>query len=87
MRLIVLLTCCAIASAGCAQKKIFTKPSFSQAEWGRDMADCRFKAASSTQNVDYGYRTVFGQTLDQAIRRNELIELCLRAKGYSQQGE
>lgn len=71
--------------SGCAQKKIFTKSGFTQAEWEQDLAQCQYEAASSTQGVDYSYQTVFGQSLDQALRRRDLVELCLRAKGYVEQ--
>ena len=73
---------CIIIMAGCAPKTVLTKPGFTQAEWDRDLAQCKYEAASSTQGVDYSYQTVIGQSLDQAFRRRDLTLLCMKAKGY-----
>ena len=70
------------AVAGCAGKTCYTKPGFTQAEWNRDLAQCTYETTASTQNVNYGYSTVFGQALDQALRRQQLMDLCLKARGY-----
>ena len=83
---ILFLICCLVTLNACAQKRMFTKPGFTQAQWEQDLAQCEYEASGATQNVDPGLRTVFGQALDQALRKNELIALCLRAKGYEEQG-
>ena len=83
--LVVLGVATILAVTGCAQKKIFTKPGLTQAQWDRDYAQCEYEATSSTQNVDYSYQSVVGQALDQALRRRNLMELCLKAKGYVEQ--
>ena len=73
----------AVLLAGCAAKRMeFTKLGVSQANKDQDLATCQYEAALATQNVDYSYSTMFGQELDKAFRRSELIQKCLRAKGY-----
>ncbi len=62
-----------------------TKPKLTQVQWKKDLAKCEYQATASTQNVDYSYSSGFGQSLDQAMRRNELIKLCLKAEGYTEQ--
>jgi hypothetical protein len=67
---------------GCAQKPMYTKPNITQSEWSQDLATCQYEAAASTQSTDYNLQTAFGQELDRELRKNDLIGLCLRAKGY-----
>ena len=79
---VTLAVTCIVAMGGCGPKTVLTKPGFTQAEWDRDLAQCEYETASSTQGVDYSYQTVIGQSLDQAFRRRDLMLLCMKAKGY-----
>lgn len=64
-------------------------------EWARVRADapdlqqalarCEYETRAATQVTDYSFRSVIGQELDRASRRNELMGLCMRAQGFTQQ--
>ena len=69
---------------GCVAKKTFTKPGLTQTQWSQDLAECEYEVALSTQNVNYGYTSTFAQALDQALRRRDLIEMCLKVRGYTE---
>lgn len=64
---------------------VWTRPGATEADFERDKNQCIYESSALTQSVDYGYRTIFGQELDRAMRRNELAGLCMKAKGWSQQ--
>lgn len=49
---------------------------------GQALATCKYESTASTQTVDYGYRGTLFQSLDQSMRRSNLMELCMRAQGY-----
>ena len=74
-----------IVLSGCAQPVVWLKPGFTQADFNRDKAQCDYETSGATQNVDYGYRTVFGQALDQALRKQGLMHKCFIARGYTAQ--
>ena len=74
----------ALTSVACAPMYIWVHPSGDQTQLDRDSAQCEYEATAATQQIDYSYRTTFGQELDRAIRRNEIGVLCMKAKGYSQ---
>lgn len=65
-----------------------------QTEWVRarvdapdlqqSLAKCQYETTAATQGTDYSFRSVIGQELDRASRRNELMTLCMRAQGFTQ---
>ena len=75
----------ALALSGCAEKVIWIQPELTNTEAQRQFAQCEYESTAATQNVDYGFRSIFGQALDQGMRRKDLMEKCLRAKGFSPQ--
>lgn len=87
MKRVIILSCIIILTGCLPKKQIYTKPNLTQSEWQQDKSRCVYETTSSTQDVDYSYRTIVGQALNQNIRRNELMDLCLRAKGYYLQNE
>ncbi len=68
--------------AGCAQPTLMVKPGATQADIAKDKAQCDYETSAATQTTDYGYRTIFGQELDRALRKRELMQKCLIARGY-----
>ena len=70
--------------SACASNLVWTKPGFTQAEFGRDKAKCDYETSAATQNIDYTYRTTIGRVLDQAFRKADLMKKCFRARGYYQ---
>lgn len=82
--LIIILT---IALAGCATPQppmYYTRTSSTPA--GADLelarAKCEYESTASTQSTDYGYRSMFGQELDRAMRKGKLMEMCMKAQGF-----
>lgn len=72
------------ALTGCAfQKVTFSKMGVTQVEFNRDMATCDYETTAATQSTDPYLRTVVGQELDRALRKNDLIKRCMLAKGYA----
>lgn len=51
--------------------------SFAQAD-----ARCDYETSAATQGTDYRYRTVLGQELDRALRKNDLYDKCMRVQGF-----
>lgn len=74
---LVILTGCAAPNRG-----PWTKEGGTQAEAVATNAQCDYETAAATQGTDPGMRTIFGQEMERAIRKNDLMKLCLTAKGY-----
>ena len=76
----------------CATPYVWFKPGTTPAEFNQDAARCRYEAAAATANYNTG-RTAgtmsgavaqgLGEGLAIASRRDELIQLCLQARGYT----
>lgn len=49
----------------------------------QDSAQCDYETSAATQTTDYGFKTMFGQELDRAVRKNDLAVQCMRAKGWT----
>jgi len=80
----VLLICLAASLVGCANRGVaLTKPGASSSDFDADKARCDYETTASTQGTNYTYNTMFGQELDRALRKNELMTMCMRAKGWS----
>ena len=71
--------------AGCAKPIIYNKEGATQSDFDLDKAKCDSETSAATQTTDYGYRTIFGQELDRALRKGELMKKCMLAKGYTPQ--
>lgn len=84
----------ALALTGCAPRYTWVRADATQGMFDQDMARCQYEAASSTAN--YGSSTPAARTVGgsigqglalgygQAMAENNLIALCMRAKGYAQ---
>jgi len=93
-QLAVAVTILAAAIAGCAPSYYWARADTGQTGFDSDMARCQYEAASST--ATYGSSAPIERTLGgaigqglglgigQAMAQNNLIVLCMRAKGYSQ---
>lgn len=77
----------ALSLAGCATQPRWhwIKDGSTQAEFDQHKAQCDYETSAATQATDYGFRSVFGQELDRAMRKNDLFIKCMVAKGYRQE--
>ena len=76
MRIVTLLLAAlaAVSAFGCAAKPMYESPERSQAQMERDFSDCDWEAARATGNVAKG--------ADRQTRIEELLDKCMKAKGY-----
>jgi len=51
----------------------------------KDFAECKYEALKAVQQTDPNMRSIFGQELDLANRRNEVIAACMQVRGYRNQ--
>lgn len=82
----------ALTLTACASPFVWVKAGASEADFDRDMARCKYEAASATANYSTG-RTAgtmsgaiaqgLGEGMAIGSRRAELIQLCLQAQGYT----
>lgn len=89
------LNCAALlAIAGCGGRVVYVKPGASSDAYQSDIARCEYEAASSTSTYGSGQpvaRTVggaigqgIGLGIGRSMEANNLIALCMRARGYTQ---
>lgn len=80
----ILITIATLAIIGCAvqPKMQYEALPGTTTSLGQALATCKYESTASTQTVDYGYRSILFQSLDQSARRSNLMELCMRAQGY-----
>jgi len=64
----------AVLASGCSAKPMYESPERSQAQMERDFSDCDWEAARATGNVAKGS--------DRQARIEELLDKCMKAKGY-----
>jgi hypothetical protein len=83
MKILLILIFSAFMLQGCAQKHMLTKSGASIEDYNKDVARCDYEASLATQNTDYNYRTIIGQELDRANRKNDLILKCMIAYGWT----
>lgn len=85
----------ALTLAGCGGAPfLWVKSGATQSDFDRDMARCKYEAASSTANYNTG-RTAgtlsgamaqgIGEGMAIGSKQVELIQLCLQAQGYTKQ--
>lgn len=88
------ITTLALLLVGCGPSFMWVKSGATQQEFDQDMARCQYEAASSTASYSYAPTSYgmagsissgFAEGFEVGMRKNELINLCMRAKGYSQQ--
>lgn len=49
---------------------------------GQAQDKCNYETSAATQSTDYSYRSMFGQELDRALRKRDLMEMCMKAQGF-----
>jgi hypothetical protein len=84
MQLIILIIMAALG--GCAtngyHKLTYNKVDVTYEQELQDLAQCKYEATSRTQTPSPDMQSIIGQGLDMGFRRNELMQLCMQAKGY-----
>lgn len=83
MKRIIILALALTLTACVAQPTRWNKPGAVEADYNRDVAQCDYETSASTQGTDNSYRTVVGQEIDRALRKNELLKKCMVARGWS----
>lgn len=83
------ITIIAVTVTGCASltpaQYAWNHETKSREMFDKDVAQCDYETSAATQQTDYGYNTIFGQELDRAVRKRNLTEQCMKAKGYYSQ--
>jgi hypothetical protein len=82
MKKVVIIMSIVSFLSGCAPQQMYVRPGTTQAQFAEDRAQCMYEATRSTQNLDYSHASSLGMLIDQGMRRNELLGLCLQARGY-----
>lgn len=85
-----------VGLVGCATPPVYYRDNTSMADFDRDIAGCQYEAASSTATYGSGQNTArtmggaiaqgLATGLGQAMAANNLIALCMRARGYTRGG-
>jgi hypothetical protein len=74
--------------AGCAGPTIYAKPGVTPEQERKDFAECNFEAVKATGSapggsITYDTSTTIANDLATGMRRGEIMQACLVAKGYS----
>jgi hypothetical protein len=83
IRILILALALTLTACATQQPTRWSKPGALEADYNRDVAQCDYETSASTQGTDYSYRTVIGQEIDRAMRKNELLKKCMVARGWS----
>ncbi|OFZ15472.1 MAG: hypothetical protein A2Z20_12335 [Bdellovibrionales bacterium RBG_16_40_8] len=78
----ILLIIGALILSGCTT--ILYKDGATQEDYKREFGQCDYEVALHAQGVDQSLNTMFGQELDLAMRKKELILKCMQNKGWNQ---
>lgn len=79
MRLAIVLV---LALAGCAPRYLLTRDGATLDDYNGDIAKCDYETSAATQGIDPSLRSMFGQELDRANRKNDLMLKCMLARGW-----
>lgn len=79
MRLTIVLV---LVLAGCAPRYFLTRDGATAENYKNDIATCDYETSAATQGTDPSLRSIFGQELDRANRKNDLMLKCMLAKGW-----
>lgn len=71
---------CTLTLCGCTT--VLYKDGATQADYKRDFGQCDYEVALHAQGADQSLNTMFGQELDLAMRKKELILKCMQNKGW-----
>lgn len=78
----------AVVISGCVTPKptVWYKGGATQEEFAKDKAQCEYEVESSVRGpVTSGLQTEIGRAYDMAQQKRKLMDLCLKAKGYTPQ--
>lgn len=85
MRAICLLML-AVSMSGCVTQRptVWYKDGADQQVFARDKAQCEYEVESSVKGpITVGLQTEIGRAYDMALQKKKLMDLCLKAKGYT----
>ena len=88
MKLFLLVSIVALVS-GCAGPTIYAKLGNTPAQEKKDFAECNFEALKATGSApggtitDYNMSNTIANDLATGMRRGEIMQACLVARGYS----
>lgn len=91
MRALITVSIIAVVLSGCAGPTIWTKSGNTPDQERKDFAECNFEALKATGSAPSGSITGLGASnaiandISTGVRRNEIMQACLMAKGYSPQ--
>ena len=70
----------ALVVASCASK-VWYHPNVSAAQGQSDFARCQYEATAYTPNATMYYGSAIGAGLDMALRKQELMGMCIAVEG------
>lgn len=83
MKTIIILS--ALTLSACASPKMhYVSTSYAAGGVSINQAEakCDYESSSSTQATDYSYRSGLAQEIDRNLRKNKLMEMCMKAQGF-----
>lgn len=74
----------ALVLAGCAAPQpTWVKQGVPPADAAREGAECELQAEAATQQADPTLRSGLAASVDRRMRRNDLLALCMRNRGFA----
>lgn len=67
---------------GCAPQTVWIKQGSTEEEFRADAKVCEYEALKAVQSTDPYMKSMFGQELDKSLRRRDVGNACMQAKGY-----
>jgi hypothetical protein len=73
-----------LLAAGCATPPppTWAKPGVAATDADKARTDCEYQADLATQQTDSTMRGGLAAVMDRRMRRNDLLALCMRQKGF-----
>lgn len=87
MRRLIVAGACALILAGCGSLPQYrwAKSGATASEAMQAQAQCEYESEALARSRTPGLRTSIGVELDRLEHKKELMQLCMRAKGYYQE--
>lgn len=82
MRAIFLLGVLVLTACAAPKPIVWVKPGAAAQEIERARAECEYQTAAATQQADSTLRGGLAAEIDRGIRRDKLMALCMRSKGF-----
>ena len=83
MRAVFLLGVLVLTACAAPNPIVWVKPGAAAQEIERARAECEFQSAAATQQNDSTLRGGLAAEIDRGMRRNELMTLCMRSRGFT----